>query len=188
MARLKNKRHELFCYATVFQRASKSHALQFAGLTPKGNNYAISDRADVKARIEEMRKMESRAHLLRGDYGDMVEEATRQYKVFNGNNISREWFLEELYTNVQLARENGKIKEATEALKVMAQVFKVLAEVDQGSQQLDMRIQKLVGSDTGRAQAVEVSEEFEGADGMGDASGDAPEAEPTVEILGPGES
>jgi hypothetical protein len=187
MPRLKNKRHELFCYATVYRNATKSNALQFAGLTPKGNNYAISERADVKARIEELRKMD-KAMVMRGEYGDMVEEAVRQYKVFNGQNISREWFLEELYTNVQLAREKGKIKEATEALKVMAQVFKVLAEVDQGEHQLDMRIQKLVGSDTNRAQAVEVSEEFEGSDGMGDASGDASEAEPEIEILGPGES
>ena len=187
MPRLKNKRHELYCYARVFRKNHKTDALRFAGLKPAGLNWSIEGRPDIQKRMEEMRGIDKN-QLYRGEFKEMVDEAARKMKVLGGVNISREWFLEELYQNVTLAREAGKIKEATEALKAMAQVFKVLAATDGGDEVLDQRITKLIGSNPDRTSSVEVSEEYGGSDGMGDDAGGFPEEGPTVEILGPGET
>lgn len=187
MPRLKNKRHELYCYARVYRKAHKTDALKFAGLVPRGLNFRVEGRDDIQKRMEEMREIGHEA-IYRDEFKETVDAKIRELTVLKGHNISREWFLEELYKNVELARASNKIKEATEALKAMAQVFKVLAEADGGEDQLEMRVTKLIGSNPNSAHAAEVSEEPEGSDGLGEDAGDASETGPTIEIFGPGSS
>lgn len=193
MPRLSSKKQELYCYARAYNAASKSAALRFAGYAVQGANFLLEDKPHIAARIEEMKET-PQLELYQGQFAAEVDKASQLAKAQYGLNINQKWFMEELYENVVLARSQGKIKEATEALKAMAVIFQKINAVSPRTKKdaaLDHRITRLIDeadSESRRLAPFEVQEEPGGAEEMGDAFGGDDQTEDEIEIVGPGES
>lgn len=133
MPRLKNKGHELYCYARVYHNMPKIRAVEFAGYSPYPMSYKrIEDRPEVQERLKEMEATPQET-LYDADAPPAPDFVMRHERIndIREDGVTYKWLMNELNTNLKLAREAGKFKEANEAIKLMGGLYKLVMEEEE---------------------------------------------------------
>lgn len=130
MPRLKNKKHELYCYALVYHELPKIRAVEFAGFSPYPMSYKrIEKRPEVQERLKEMQGTPKEL-IYDSEAPPEPPAMMRIEKIaeIRDGMVTHQWLMYQLMQNMEQARNAGKFKDANEAIKLMGGLLQIAKE------------------------------------------------------------
>lgn len=114
MPALKTAKHEAFAQALHLGMTAPEAYVQAGYANAPSNAYQLAKTPDVKARVEELNKMEDAL----SDAEDSLTEKVMA-ELINPTNVSHAWLTIQLYRNCILARSLGEVNAANKALELI---------------------------------------------------------------------